>query len=658
MAGATTAIPDLTVYDTGPKLLRYNAEHRGERPAMREKDLGIWQSWTWAEIAVEVRALACGLKQAGIERGDKVSIVGDNRPRLYWSMVAAQAIGAIPVPVYQDSVADEMQYVLDHAGSRFAVVENQEQVDKLIQIKDRCPALEHVIYCDPRGLRNYTEEFLESYSDCIAAGKAFDTANPDFYDREVETGKGSDVSIYLYTSGTTGRPKGVVLTHHNILSTSAGAVEFEGLNENDEMLAYLPMAWIGDHIFSFGQAYTSGFCVACPESADTVLNDIWELGPSYFFATPRIFESLLTTVMIGIEDASKPKQRMFHYFMKIAKTIGPKLLDGERLTLGERLLYFIGNLLVYAPLKNTLGMSKVRIAYTAGEAISPDIFDFYRSLGLNLKQLYGMTESSVFITIQPNGEIKSDTVGIPAPGVDVKIDGNGEVMFKSAGIFQEYYKNPEATAEMKTEDGWCHTGDAGFFDANGHLKIIDRAKDVGRLNNGTMLAPKYIENKLKFFPNILEAVVFGDGRDYTAAFINIDLQAMGNWAERNGIAYASYQELAALPQVYDLIQEHLAQSNRDLAEDAELAGSQVKRFLILHKELDADDGEVTRTGKVRRRAINEKYGPLIDALYSDVSHCEIETEVTFEDGRTGSIKADLEIREAETTEAVVAQAAE
>ena len=450
----------------------------------------------------------------------------------------------------------------------------------------------------------------------------------------------------------------MVLTHHNILTTSAGAVEFEGLNENDEMLAYLPMAWIGDHIFSFGQAYTSGFCVACPESADTVLNDIWELGPSYFFATPRIFESLLTTVMIGIEDASKPKQRMFHYFMKIAKTIGPKLLDGERLTLGERLLYFIGNLLVYAPLKNTLGMSKVRIAYTAGEAISPDIFDFYRSLGLNLKQLYGMTESSVFITIQPNGEIKSDTVGIPAPGVDVKIDDNGEVMFKSAGIFQEYYKNPDATAEMKTADGWCHTGDAGFFDANGHLKIIDRAKDVGRLNDGTMLAPKYIENKLKFFPNILEAVVFGDGRDYTAAFINIDLQAMGNWAERKGIAYASYQELASLPQVYDVIQEHLAQSNRDLAEDAELAGSQVKRFLILHKELDADDGEVTRTGKVRRRAINEKYGPLIDALYSDASHCAIETEVTFEDGRTGSIKADLEIREAETTAAVVAQAAE
>jgi long-chain acyl-CoA synthetase len=403
---------------------------------------------------------------------------------------------------------------------------------------------------------------------------------------------------------------------------------------------------VGDHIFSYAQCYVAGFCVSCPESGATVLNDLREIGPTFFFAPPRIFENILTTVSIRMEDASAIKRAMYRYFMDLAKRAGIAIIDGKQVSPVDRALYALGELLVYGPLKNTLGFSRMRLGYTAGEAIGPDIFDFYRSLGLNLKQLYGMTETSVFICMQPDGQIKADTVGIAAPQVEIKIADSGEVLVKSPGVFLTYYKNDAATAEAKTPDGWVHTGDAGFFDADGHLKIIDRAKDVGRLTDGTLFAPKYLENKLKFFSYIREAVAFGDGRDHTAAFINIDLAAVGNWAERHGLPYASYQELAAKPQVYDLIQGCVEQVNRDLSADPKLAGSQIKRFLILHKELDADDGELTRTRKVRRRFIGERYTPLIEALFSNVPRAHIETTVKFEDGRTGLIKADLEVREA------------
>ncbi len=640
MSGGTPAAGNL---DTFPKLLRENVRVRAGKPANREKDYGIWLTWTWGQAADEIRNLTCGLTALGVRRGDKVAICGDNRPHLYWSMTAVQTLGAIPVPVYQDSVSDEMKYIYEHAEIKFAIVENQEQVDKLLEIKDTLPDLGHIIYKFPRGMRHYDQPFLDLLADVQDRGRAYHADNPGFYEACVDQTAGSDIAIMLYTSGTTGRPKGVMLSFDNLIITGRNGVVRENLTEDEEVLAYLPMAWIGDNIFSVAQAYVTGFCVSCPESSETVLGDLCEIGPTYFFAPPRIYESLLTTVMIRIEDAAKIKQRMFHYFMAVARRVGMDILDGKKVALADRVRYWLGDILIYAPLKNVLGLSNVRVAYTAGEAIGPDIFIFYRSLGLNLKQMYASTEASVFITIQPDGDVRPETSGTPAIGVEVRIEDDGEIMFRSPGVFQAYYKNDDETKATKTADGWVHTGDAGYLDSAGHLHIIDRAKDIGKLKDGTLFAPKFIENKLKFFPFINEAVTFGHDRDFVSTILCIDTEAVGNWAERRNLPYSGYTDLAGQEPVYELIRECVEKVNRDLAADEKLNGSQIRRFLILHKELDADDGELTRTRKVKRATVAGKYKDLIEALYSGRDHCPVEAEVTFEDGRTGVINADLKI---------------
>lgn len=635
--------------DTVPKLLLHNAVALGSRPAMRHKDFGIWQAWTWAQMLEEIRAFSIGLTELGVKRGDKFTIVGSNRPRLYWAMCAGQALGAVPVPVYADAVADEMAFVLAHAEVTLAVVEDQEQVDKLIAISDRLPALQRVIYDEPRGLKDYDHSRLIAFTDVQGLGRKKLASDPQClkqWEAGVAEGKGGDLAVILYTSGTTGNPKGVMLSYENAIVSSRNGNAFDGLGPDDDVIAYLPMAWVGDHILSYVQSYVGGFCVNCPETLDTVVDDRREIGTTYAFAPPRVYENNLTLTMVRMADAGAFKRKLFDYFIKVARRWGEKILDGEKVPLYARVLYGIGDLLVYGPLKNRFGISRLRVAYTAGEAIGPEIFRFWRAVGLNLKQLYGQTEASVYVTAQPDGEIEAETVGKPSPDVEVKISDTGEVLYRSPGVFMGYYKDPEKTAEVRTPDGWVHSGDAGFFDTKtGHLKIIDRAKDVGRLKDGTLFAPKYIENKLKFYPNIREAVAVGADHDFVCAMINIDLTAVGSWAERNNVVYASYQELAASPRVYEMIAAHIDEVNRSLAAEELMAGAQIRRFLILHKELDPDDGELTRTQKLRRRHIVDRYAPLIKAFYEGAPAAEISTQVTFEDGHKGTMTARLEIRD-------------
>ena len=637
---------------TFPRLLLDHAARRPLATALREKEYGIWQNLTWSGLADLVKGLACGFHQSGLQRGEHVIVVGANRPRLYASMLAVQSLGAIPVPLYQDAVATEYVFPINNAEVRFAVVENQEQVDKLLEIRPDCANLAHIYFDDPRGLRNYQQDGLASLSDLQGLGEQFVKQQPNFFEAQVTANHADDVAAMFFTSGTTGNPKGVVHTHRSLLDRAKAGADFDHLSENEEVLAYMPPAWIGQNIFSYAQWLCCGYMVNCPESAATVNIDLKEIGPTYYFAPPRVFEGMLTTVMIRMEDASRFKRAVFGYFMEVAKRYGPARMDGQSIGLWGQLIYGLGHLLVYGPLRNNLGFSRVRVAYTAGEAIGPDLFNFYRAIGINLKQLYGSTETAVFVCLQPDNEARSDTVGIPCAGVEIKVSEQGEVLVKSAGLLKCYYKNPEATAEVLTADGWYHTNDAGFIDNHGHLKIIDRVKDVGRLqggaNDGAMFAPKYVENKLKFFPHIKEVVAYGDGRDKVCVMLNIDFEAVGNWAERRNLAYAGYTDLAQKAEVYQLMLECVEKVNADLAADTLLAGSQISRFLVLHKELDADDGELTRTNKVRRGFIADKYAVLVDALYQGLAEQFIETAVKFEDGRTGSVSAHLRLMDALT----------
>jgi long-chain acyl-CoA synthetase len=636
------------VQTTFPRLMLDHARQRPDAPALREKVYGIWQTLSWAQLAALVRELAGGLAAAGLQRDDHIVVVGDNRPRLYATMLAAQALGAVPIPLYQDAAAAEFAFPINNAEVKFAVVEDQEQVDKLLELRAQCPQLARLWYDDPRGLRHYNEPGLASLDELIEQGRAHAQAHPGFFDAEVAKAQPGDVAAMFFTSGTTGHPKGVVHTHFTLLDRAKAGADFDRLTAQEEVLAYLPPAWIGQNIFSYAQWLACGYVVNCPESAATVTIDLKEIGPSYYFAPPRVFEGLLTSVMIRMEDASAVKRALFRHYMALARRIGPALMDGQPVGMLDRLRYRLGTLLIYGPLRNTLGLSRVRVAYTAGEAIGPDLFTFYRSIGINLKQLYGSTETAVFVCLQPDHEAKADTVGVPIAGVEVKLTDGGEILIKSPGLLKEYYKNPQATAEVLDAAGWYHTGDAGFLDAGGHLKIIDRAKDVGRLADGSLFAPKYIENKLKFFPHVKEAVAFGDKREKVCAFINIDAEAVGNWAEKRNLPYGGYADLAGKPEVYELVRDCVEKVNADLAADEKLAGCQISRFLILHKELDADDGELTRTRKVRRGHIGEKYQVLVDALYGGRAEQFIETQVKFEDGRSGVVSATLKIADAKT----------
>ena len=633
---------------TFPRLLQKHASERPQDPALREKEYGIWQTWSWQRALGDVRALASGVAALGFTPGQNLANVVDNRPHLYLMFIAVQALRGVPVPMYQDAVAAEMAFVLEDAEVHFAFAENQEQVDKMLELRESVSGLTHIIYDDPRGMRNYSQPGLISVDELMALGSQHDQAHPQLFDDSVAQVQSDDVAVILYTSGTTGRPKGVCQTHASFIGSAEGGVLTDGLTGKDNVLSYLPPAWVGDFLFSLAQWLVAGFTINCPESSETVSIDMREIGPTYYFAPPRVFEGMLTSVSIRMEDAAKFKQWMHRRFMAVAGRVGSDILDGKPVGGADRLMYALGNFLVYGPLKNAMGLSRIRVAYTAGAAIGPELFKFFRSIGVNLKQLYGQTETCAYVCIQKNGQVKLNSVGQAAPGIELKIADNGEVLVKGVSVLKEYYKRPDATAEVIDENGYFKTGDAGVLDPDGHLIIIDRAKDVGKMAGGAMFAPNYIENKLKFFPQIKEAVCFGHERDKVCAFINIDFEAVGNWAERQGLPYAGYVDLAGKPEVLTMMKDCVEKVNADLASEPGMADTQVQRFLVLHKELDPDDDELTRTRKVRRGFIAEKYGVLIDALYSGKAEQFIETAVKFEDGRTGKVSANLQILDAKT----------
>jgi long-chain acyl-CoA synthetase len=629
--------------ETLPQFLLAQAERWGDRrAAIREKEFGIWQAYTWRQYADHVQRFALGLASLGFHRGDKIAVIGDNRPQLYWTMVAAQALGGAPVPVYQDSIAAEMHYVIDHSESRMVVCENQEQVDKILEMKDKLPAVETVVYDDPKGMRHYDYPFLVGLDRVQELGAEFAARNPGYWDAEVAKGRASDLAIINYTSGTTGFPKGVMISHGALISTARNFLAAEPLDEHDEIMAYLPMAWIGDSFFSLAVIFLSGCTINCPEDASTVRHDFREIGPTMTFAPPRIWENILSQAQVRIEDANWLQRRLTKFFLPLGMRKAKLELEGKPVSAGLRASCRLGRGLVFGPLRDQLGFRRIRAAITGGAALGPEMMQFFRAIGVNLKQLYGATECCAPATLHRDGQVKLETVGPPIPGVEIKLSERGEVLIRTEGLFSGYYKNPEQSA-VALKDGWFHTGDAGLFDPDGHLVIIDRVKDVSTLHDGTVFAPQYIENKLKFSVYIKEAVAVGNERPYVAVMVNIDMDVLGNWAERRGIGYSGYTDLAQNPATYDLIHEEVRRTNDTLA-----SSQRVKRFAILHKELDPDDAEITRTRKLRRGFINERYAPIIAALYDPkASHVAVKATVTYEDGRTSETERQVRIMDVE-----------
>lgn len=628
---------DLT---TLPRLLQRNARELGTRPAIREKDRGIWQTWSWREYHDQVRDLALGLAAVGFRRGERLSVIGDNRPRLYWAQVAAQALGGVPVPVYQDSIAKELAYVWNHAEVSVIVAEDQEQVDKILSLRAELPALRVVIYDDPRGMSGYQYEWLKSYQDVQEIGRKFAAAHPGFFETEIEKGRAEDVAMISYTSGTTGSPKGVMIAHANAIGVAESFRQESRLTPEDTSLAYLPMAWAGDSVYTLFASLVVGFCANCPESPETVQRDLRELGPSTLLAPPRIWENMLTSVQVRAADATPLKRRTFEYFRSVAERAEILRTEGKPVPVGLRLATALGEFFVYGPVRDQLGLGQTRWVLTGGAPLGPDTFRFFRSIGVNLKQVYGSTETTGLVSLQPDREANPSTAGRPVPGVEVRIGDRGEVLVKGCVVFKGYFRNEEATREVIDPDGWFHTGDAGFIDPQGHLVIIDRAKDVGALADGTPFAPQFIENKLKFSPYIREAVAFGHDKPFVAAMIAIDPSTVGNWAERRGIPYTSYMDLSQKPEVREVIREEIRRSNETLP-----AAAAIRRFLLLTKDLEADDAEVTRTRKVRRRYVAEKYAAVIDALYGGADEAALSTSITYEDGRQATIESRVRIED-------------
>jgi long-chain acyl-CoA synthetase len=611
-------------------------------PAIREKSFGVWQTHDWRSYGQNVKEFAAGIASLGFKRDDKLSVLGNNRPRLYWAQLAAMSLGGQSVPVYHDAIATELAYVLAHAETKIIVAEDQEQVDKIFSIREQLPNLKWLVYDDPRGLTVYEEDILKSYEEVQALGRDYLQQHPRLLEDEVAKCQPDDVALIAYTSGTTGQPKGVMLSHANMVETALVFVRNEDVRRGDDFLAYLPMAWVGESMYGLCVSLIVGCASNCPEEPETVMRDLRELGPTGIVVVPRVWEALLSQLQIRAADSSQLKRAIYEFFRRIAETVEVARAEGRQVSFGRRLLYWLGNLMVYAPIRDQLGLRRARWCYTGGAPMGADTFRFFHGIGINLKQLYGMTEVAGLVTLQPDDQANPETVGLPCPGVEVKISPeHSEVLVRSKGVFKGYYKQEDKTAEALDRDGWFHTGDAGLLNQQGHLIIIDRAKDVGKLSDGTPFAPQFVELKLKFSPYINEAVAFGDGHPFVAAMVAMDFESVGKWAERHGLAYTNYMDLAQKPEVRALIAEEIRRINAGMPEVL-----QVKRFLVLTKDLDADDNEMTRTRKLRRAYITEKYGPVIEAFYGGGGQVDLQLDVTFEDGSQSKIASHLVIEEA------------
>ena len=629
----------MRVVNTLPKQLRENATIFADKMALREKRFGIWQSLTWQEYLTRVRNFALGLHEMGFGKNDRIAIIGDNRPEWVIAEMAVQSLGGASMGIYQDSVVEEVAYLATAINAKFIIAEDQEQVDKLLDIRDNLSSVQAIIYYDPRGLRNYKLDYLLAFPDVEARGAQVHEQQPKLFDSFVDDTQPDDVAIISTTSGTTSKPKLALLTHRNLISMAEGMTAVDNYKQEHQFVSFLPLAWIGEQMLSMACGMHKGFALNFPEEPETVSIDLREIGPHIMFAPPRIWENYLSEVQVKIEDAGRLKTAMFNWALGIGQKLADKRFNKQPLSTWDSILQGLTHVLVFTNLLDQLGLRHVKWAYTAGAALGPDVFRFFHAMGVNLKQGYGQTETTGICVLHSDNDIKFQTVGKPVPGAEVKVDDSGEILVKGPMCFIGYFENDEATGETVTPDGWVRTGDAGYHDDDGHLIVIDRAKDVMTLHDGTKFSPQFIENKLKFSPYIKEAVVFGgDDYPFVTAMINIDFSNVGKWAENNKIGYTTYTDLSQKAPVYNLILQDVQRTNADLPNAAK-----IQRFLLLHKELDADDAELTRTRKVRRGFVAQRYKELIDGLYGNSETIHIDTEITYQDGRTQKLSIDLHI---------------
>jgi long-chain acyl-CoA synthetase len=627
---------DLTI----PKLFREKALKYGkDKVAMREKEFGIWRPITWHDYLENVKYLALGLVSLGLEEGDKVSMIGDNRPEGLWAEMATLCARGVAVWLFQDCLMDEVKYIVSHSDTRFLFGEGQEEVDKAISIYDECPQLEKVIWDDPKGMRNYDQDYLISLKEVQELGMELDQKEPGLFDAMLDKGHGDEVALLFYTSGTTALPKGALLSNYNLLSMGNNLMSVDPCFDTDDFVSYLPFAWIGEQMMSISCGLQIGFTINFPEATETASENIREIGPHVMFAPPRLYEQMTRTVQVKYLDATWIKRKVFELATKIGYHVADLKFEKKPVRFYWKFLHWLAYVAMQEKLKDHLGLSRVRYAYSGGAAMGPDHFRFFHALGVNLKQIYGQTEIAGISVVHRDGDIKFDTVGVPITGTEVKIAEDGEIVSKSPSVFLGYYKNPEATEET-LQDGWLYSGDRGFIDADGHLVVFDRSKDVMTLRDGRPFSPQYLETRLKFSPYLTDAWVIGNERDYVVAVTCIDYTVVGKWADEKKLSYTSYPELSQKSEVYGLVQKQIRQANKDLPEVA-----RVRKFINLYKEFDPDDDELTRTRKLRRAFVEKRYEDIVEALYSEGDVVHIDTTITYEDGRKSHIKTDLHIRQ-------------